>query len=119
MQDNKQVIIAADCTGHGVPGAFMSMLGVSFLNEIILNKGVIQPDLILNNLRDDVIRSLKQTKDDGGVKDGMDMCVCLLDMENKSLQFGLSICLSIHKDVKVYSCKNGGTVYRIGLCKNT
>jgi len=87
VSDNRQIIIAADCTGHGVPGAFMSMLGVSFLNEIILSKGIIQPDLILNNLREDVMRSLKQTKSDGGVKDGMDMCICLLDMENKSLQF--------------------------------
>jgi len=65
----------------------MSMLGVSFINEIVVNKGIFQPDQILNNLRDDVIRSLKQTKEDGGVKDGMDMCVCLLDLDKKSLQF--------------------------------
>ncbi len=87
VSENKQVIIAADCTGHGVPGAFMSMLGVSFLNEIVLSKGIIQPDQILNHLREDVMRSLKQTKGDDGVKDGMDMCVCLLDLENKNLQF--------------------------------
>ncbi len=85
---SKILIIAADCTGHGVPGAFMSMLGVSFLNEIVLNKGIIQPDQIINTLRDDVIRSLKQQVDEeGGVKDGMDMCVCLLDPANNSLQF--------------------------------
>ena len=70
-----------------IPGLFMTLFLCVFLNEIILNKGIIQPDLILNNLRDDVIRSLKQTKGDGGVKDGMDMCVCLLDTDNKSLQF--------------------------------
>jgi serine phosphatase RsbU (regulator of sigma subunit) len=87
VEGNKQLIIAADCTGHGVPGAFMSMLGVSFLNEIILNKGIIRPDLIMNALRDDVIHSLKQMEGESSVKDGMDMCICLLDPESRSLQF--------------------------------
>ncbi|MFC2080594.1 YfiR/HmsC family protein [Bacteroidota bacterium] len=87
VDGSRQVIIAADCTGHGVPGAFMSMLGVSFLNEIVLNKGITQPDQILNSLRDDVISSLKQMEETSDVKDGMDMCVCLLDLEKKSLQF--------------------------------
>jgi len=85
--DEKQIIIAADCTGHGVPGAFMSMLGVSFLNEIILNKGIHQPDKILNALRDEVMGALKQEEETSDVKDGMDMCVCLLDTKNNSLQF--------------------------------
>ena len=84
---SRQMIIAADCTGHGVPGAFMSMLGVSFLNEIILNKGITQPDLIMNTLRDDVVGALKQMDETSDVKDGMDMCICLLDLEKKSLQF--------------------------------
>lgn len=84
---SKQVIIAADCTGHGVPGAFMSMLGVSFLNEIILNKGILQPDQILNTLREEVMTALKQQEETSDVKDGMDMCVCLLDEKKRSLQF--------------------------------
>lgn len=87
IEDQKHIIIAADCTGHGVPGAFMSMLGVSFLNEIILNKGITSPDKIMNTLREDVIRSLKQLGETSGVKDGMDMCICLLDTGNRSLQF--------------------------------
>lgn len=87
VEDSKQVIIAADCTGHGVPGAFMSMLGVSFLNEIVLNKGITRPDQIMNTLREDVIRSLKQGQETSGVKDGMDMCICLLDTDKRSLQF--------------------------------
>ena len=65
----------------------MSMLGVSFLNEIILNKGITQPDLILNALRDEIMSALKQQEESSDVKDGMDMCICLLDIENKSLQF--------------------------------
>lgn len=85
--DGKQVVIAADCTGHGVPGAFMSMLGVSLLNEIILNKKIIQPDQVLNILREYVIHSLKQSVQTSGIKDGLDMCICLIDFENNKMQF--------------------------------
>jgi len=85
--DGMQMVIAADCTGHGVPGAFMSMLGISMLNEIIINKKIIQPDQVLNNLRDDIIRSLKQFIGGSDVKDGMDMCVCLIDFNKNKLQF--------------------------------
>jgi len=86
------MIISADCTGHGVPGAFMSMLGVSFLNEIILNKGIIQPDQVINSLREEIIHALKQKESDSEVKDGMDICVCLLDPEKRSLQFAGALC---------------------------
>jgi len=85
--DGQQMVIAADCTGHGVPGAFMSMLGVSLLNEIILNRRITQPDLVLNILRDYIIQSLKQVVQTSGVKDGMDMCVCLIDFKNNKMQF--------------------------------
>jgi serine phosphatase RsbU (regulator of sigma subunit) len=86
------MIISADCTGHGVPGAFMSMLGVSFLNEIILNKGIIQPDQVINSLREEVVRALKQKASESDIKDGMDICVCLLDPEKRSLQFAGAFC---------------------------
>ena len=86
------MIISADCTGHGVPGAFMSMLGVSFLNEIILNKGIIQPDQVINSLREEIIRALKQKESHSELKDGMDICVCLLDPEKRSLQFAGALC---------------------------
>lgn len=85
--DGQQMVIAADCTGHGVPGAFMSMLGVSLLNEIILNRKITQPDLILNMLREYIIKSLKQVVQTSGIKDGMDMCVCLIDFEKNKMQF--------------------------------
>jgi serine phosphatase RsbU (regulator of sigma subunit) len=90
--DHRIMIISADCTGHGVPGAFMSMLGVSYLNEIILNRGIIQPDQVINSLRDEVIRSLKQKESDSEIKDGMDICVCLLDPEKRTLQFAGALC---------------------------
>lgn len=85
--DGKLIIIAADCTGHGVPGAFMSMLGVSLLNEIILNRNITAPDEILNNLRSMVIESLNQREARTEVKDGMDMTVCVVDFDNDKLHF--------------------------------
>ncbi|MDA3821281.1 MAG: YfiR/HmsC family protein [Bacteroidales bacterium] len=84
---NKQIIIAADCTGHGVPGAFMSMLGVSFLNEIILNRHILEPDAILNSLRQMIIQSLSQGDLGSGVKDGMDMTVTIIDYDKDKLYY--------------------------------
>jgi serine phosphatase RsbU (regulator of sigma subunit) len=83
--DDKQVIISADCTGHGVPGAFMSMLGVTLLNEIVNGKHVIMPDQIIEQLRQGVIRSLKQVEDEESVKDGMDISVCVVDFSENIL----------------------------------
>ena len=83
----KLVITAADCTGHGVPGAFMSMLGVSFLNEIVNEKKVDRPDLILNMMRENVISSLQQKGAEGEQKDGMDMSLCVIDIEQMKLQY--------------------------------
>ncbi len=84
---NTHVIIAADCTGHGVPGAFMSMLGVTMLNEIVNGKGVIMPDQILNILRDEIVDSLKQSVDEDRVKDGMDMSISVIDFDSNKLWF--------------------------------
>ena len=84
-RDNIQVIIAADCTGHGVPGAFMSMLGVTMLNEIVNEKQITMPDQIINSLREGVIKSLKQVMDEDTVKDGMDISVCTVDFSQNVL----------------------------------
>jgi two-component system, sensor histidine kinase LadS len=65
----------ADCTGHGVPGAFMSMIGTSFLHEIISEKKVDDPGLIMDELRNKIISTLKQTGKAGENRDGMDMCL--------------------------------------------
>ena len=83
--ENKQVIIVADCTGHGVPGAFMSMLGVTLLNEIVNNKHILQPDQIIENLRQGVIKSLNQVADEDSIKDGMDISVCVIDFSENTL----------------------------------
>jgi serine phosphatase RsbU (regulator of sigma subunit) len=87
QKGNKTVIVAADCTGHGVPGAFMSMLGMSFLNEIVNKEEILEANIILNRLRENVKRSLRQTGKDNEAKDGMDIALCIIDMENMQLQF--------------------------------
>lgn len=83
----KIIIVAADCTGHGVPGAFMSMLGITFLNKIVNEDKIIEANLILEELREDVIQSLKQTGREGEQKDGMDMALCVIDFENMMMEF--------------------------------
>ena len=85
--NGQQVIISADCTGHGVPGAFMSMLGVTMLNEIVNGKHIMMPDRIIENLRQGVIKSLNQNIEEDTVKDGMDIAVCLVDFEKNILWF--------------------------------
>jgi serine phosphatase RsbU (regulator of sigma subunit)/ligand-binding sensor domain-containing protein len=81
------VIVAADCTGHGVPGAFMSMLGVSFLNEIVNKNEITTANVILDDLRHHVKSTLKQTGKEGEAKDGMDLALIVLDIENQRIQF--------------------------------
>src|SRR5450759_1939405 len=86
-QANPQVIISADCTGHGVPGAFMSMLGVTLLNEIVNGKHILMPDQIIENLRQGIIKSLKQIAEEDSIKDGMDIAVCVVDFDKNILWY--------------------------------
>lgn len=86
-KDNLQIIIAADCTGHGVPGAFMSMLGVTMLNEIVNGKNIVMPHEIIENLREGVIKSLKQVAEEDSVKDGMDIAICVVDFDKDILYY--------------------------------
>ncbi len=83
----KVYIMAADCTGHGVPGAFMSMLGVAFLNEIVSKHLEISANMLLNELRKQVISSLHQTGREGENQDGMDVALYIIDKEEMSLEF--------------------------------
>ncbi len=86
-KDNKVIVVAADCTGHGVPGAFMSMLGISFLNKIVSEKSIIESNLILDRLRDNVIIALHQSVDNFEAKDGMDIALSVIDYDNQTLYF--------------------------------
>lgn len=80
------VVAAVDCTGHGVPGAFMSILGISFLNEIV-SKCIPKANVILNRLRENIMKTLHQTGETFEHKDGMDIALCIIDRESRELQF--------------------------------
>ena len=86
-----KALVVADCTGHGVPGAFMSMLGISMLNDIVanidMNSEQLQASDILNQLRANVISALRQDIDAMGGLDGIDMALILIDSERRQLQY--------------------------------
>ncbi|HOP03256.1 MAG TPA: tetratricopeptide repeat protein [Tenuifilaceae bacterium] len=77
----------ADCTGHGVPGAFMSILGLNALNDIIVRHRIVEPDIILNYLRDSVINALGQNDPNQLHKDGIDIALCTFNSKTKELQY--------------------------------
>ncbi len=79
------VIAAVDCTGHGVPGAFMSMIGNTLLNQIIHDRGVHTPSLILSKLHRGVWQTLQL--EDSEIKDGMDISLCVINRKDKLLSF--------------------------------
>ncbi|MEN9444627.1 MAG: hypothetical protein RIS47_1517, partial [Bacteroidota bacterium] len=84
---NRTLFTAVDCTGHGVPGAFLSMLGIAFLNEIVSRNPEMTAADILGQLRAQIISSLKQTGQAGGSQDGMDMALCIIDEQSHTVQF--------------------------------
>ena len=86
--DNSFIIVTADCTGHGVPGAFMSLLGINYLNEIVIEQKITQPDLILNALRSAIIEALNpEGSNEAEGKDGMDLVLCKYDFTSMQLTF--------------------------------
>ena len=86
--DQYRILFAAvDCTGHGVPGVFMSIMGYHLLERVVIEHQVYEPAKILNELSKSVIQSLKQTNELESVKDGMDIALCKVDFENNMLEF--------------------------------
>lgn len=85
--NNWLVVTVVDCTGHGVPGAFMSMLGISFLHEIVRKHEETNAANILNELRKAVIEALKQTGKQNEQKDGMDMSLIAIDLNTMKCQW--------------------------------
>ncbi len=82
--DDRLIVCAADCTGHGVPGALMSMIGIAYLNEISGNEEIQSAATVLNRLRYRVIQSLHQTGKDGEAKDGMDISLAIVAKDKKN-----------------------------------
>ncbi|MBI3509945.1 MAG: SpoIIE family protein phosphatase [Bacteroidetes bacterium] len=83
----KCVMAVADCTGHGVPGALMSMIGHDLLNQIVLEKGIDDPGTILDRLNEGVRAALKQDQHDQDTADGMDIAVCVIDRSKHEVNF--------------------------------
>lgn len=83
----KLIIAAADCTGHGVPGAFMSLIGNDLLSHIVGEKGITEPASILNYLNTSMKSVLKQFDEASDTKDGMDVALCSIDLANQQLEF--------------------------------
>jgi serine phosphatase RsbU (regulator of sigma subunit) len=88
--DGKVIYATADCTGHGVPGGFMSMLGMSMLNELVNENRLTDPAEILGRLRDKVIAALKQKGVSGEQQDGMDMTLMVLDPSAGTLKYAMA-----------------------------
>jgi serine phosphatase RsbU (regulator of sigma subunit) len=99
--DDKVLIAIADCTGHGVPGGFMTMLGTSFLKEIVEKKGILHPAQILTEMHKLIFESLNQAESASHSEDGMEMALCCIDNKNHSLEFAGAMS-------SIYLMQNGG-----------
>lgn len=87
-KSNDKIIIAAvDCTGHGVPGAFMSMIGNTLLNQIVNEKKITTPSEILEQLNTGIYKSLHQDKEDALSDDGMDIALCVINYKKNEIEF--------------------------------
>jgi serine phosphatase RsbU (regulator of sigma subunit) len=90
-RDNKIFVAVVDCTGHGVPGAFMSIIGMDLLKNIVAGQMEDDPARILEKLSLELDQTLRKNDpsfiDSEAIKDGMDMAVCVIDRENKTLSF--------------------------------
>ncbi|HOO99119.1 MAG TPA: SpoIIE family protein phosphatase [Bacteroidales bacterium] len=80
-------IAAGDCTGHGVPGALLSILGISFLNEIFQSRADMKANRVLNMMREKVMKALHQTGEKSGTKDSIDIGLCIVDTKSGIMQF--------------------------------
>ncbi|MBD3270790.1 PAS domain S-box protein [Candidatus Peregrinibacteria bacterium] len=111
-KNNINFIAAVDCTGHGVPGAFMSIVGSTLLNQALNEHNLNKPSDILEDLNQSIFRMI-QTSEESGFKDGLDIALCSIDFNNDLLQFaGAFRPLIIIRDEKVIQIS--GDIYPIG-----
>jgi len=86
-KDDKILFASVDCTGHGVPGAFMSIVGYNLLDKIVGEYGITEPSEILNQLNKGVEETLRKDADKSAIKDGMDITLCSFDKKTKILEY--------------------------------
>lgn len=87
VQNGITLVAAADCTGHGVPGAFMSMISISSLNQIVKQKGVTDPGTILNLLRENIMSALQQSAGGSDSKDGLDIALVAIHSDKMKMDY--------------------------------
>ncbi|PKP39418.1 MAG: hypothetical protein CVT98_01855 [Bacteroidetes bacterium HGW-Bacteroidetes-15] len=103
---NQICFAVADCTGHGVPGAMMSVMGISFLNELVARSCDFKANRLLNQLREKVMKSLGQTGAGDISEDGMDIALCIIDQDTETLQYSGAynpLYLIRNGELKIYS----------------
>jgi len=112
-KNNKIFIAAVDCTGHGVPGAFMSIIGFDLLRNITKDQGVEDPAQILNQLNSGVSETFSKNLNEQEVKDGMDVSLCVIDKNLKQIEYaGAMNPLYIVRDNKIITIK--GNRFSVG-----
>ncbi|MGB1031269.1 MAG: tetratricopeptide repeat protein, partial [Flavobacteriales bacterium] len=114
---DKFIIATIDCTGHGVPGAFMSLIANAKLNKVVNEKRIYDPGLILSEVHHEIFNSLNQEAKSHNAQDGMDMSLCVIDQNNKVISFaGAQNSIYLVKDEKAHEVKAdnysiGGSFY--------
>jgi serine phosphatase RsbU (regulator of sigma subunit)/O-acetyl-ADP-ribose deacetylase (regulator of RNase III) len=118
--DSELIIVAADCTGHGVPGALLSMLGMTFINEIVKTKKLTSPCKILDMLREQLHEAFTKSKESDSVKDGMEIAVLAINPEKKKLKYagaGIGLYLVTNGNIIEYKADKD-TIPSFGQSKN-
>jgi serine phosphatase RsbU (regulator of sigma subunit)/Tfp pilus assembly protein PilF len=101
------ILVSADCTGHGVPAAFMSVLGISYLNEIVQRREITQANQVLNELRKEIKHSLRQTGNKEESRDGIDMALCVIDTKKNVIQYS-----GAYRPLYLISQNNGEPIFK-------
>lgn len=120
--EEKLFVVVADCTGHGVPGAFMSLLGISFLNEIVNKFSFTEAGKILDELRKQVIASLRQTGEADEQNERMDIALLVIDYQKRIVEFSgaYNPCLKVRpmNEYEIKKWENGELEYDEGSMAN-
>ncbi len=119
-KDDKIFVAAVDCTGHGVPGAFMSIIGIDMLKNIVEVQGLESPEEILKTMNGELIRTLHREQPsmvDGNINDGMDMSLIVIDRRRQQLEFaGAYNGFYLIRDNEIFSYK--GNRFPVGYLKD-
>lgn len=114
---DKCILATIDCTGHGVPGAFMSLIANAKLNKVVNEKRIYDPGLILSEVHHEIFKALNQEESKSSAQDGMDMSLCVIDQVNKQISFAGAqnsiYLINDHeaKEIKADSYSIGGNLY--------